>query len=57
VARADAAQRVLPGLFFCASWKGGVSVGDCIRNAHLEAAAVEAWLRDTSLARAAAGPR
>jgi oxygen-dependent protoporphyrinogen oxidase len=57
VARADAAQRVLPGLFFCASWKGGVSVGDCIRNAHLEAAAVEAWLRDMSPARAAAGPR
>ncbi len=44
VARAEAAQRVLPGLFFCANWKGGVSVGDCIRNGHLEAEAVEAWL-------------
>jgi protoporphyrinogen/coproporphyrinogen III oxidase len=44
VARATAAQRVLPGLFFCASWKGGVSVGDCIKNGHLEADAVAAWL-------------
>jgi oxygen-dependent protoporphyrinogen oxidase len=45
VARAEAAQRALPGLFFCASWRGGVSVGDCIRNGHLQADAVAAWLR------------
>jgi protoporphyrinogen/coproporphyrinogen III oxidase len=45
VARAEGAQRALPGLFFCANWKGGVSVGDCIRNGHLEAEAVAAWLR------------
>ncbi len=32
VARAEAAERALPGLFFCANWKGGVSVGDCIKN-------------------------
>jgi oxygen-dependent protoporphyrinogen oxidase len=37
VARASAATRMLPGLFFCASWKGGVSVGDCIKNGHIEA--------------------
>ena len=47
VARAEGAQRVLPGLFFCANWKGGVSVGDCIRNGHLEAEAVAAWLRNS----------
>lgn len=45
VARAEAAQRALPGLFFCANWRGGVSVGDCIKNGHLEADAVAAWLR------------
>jgi oxygen-dependent protoporphyrinogen oxidase len=45
VARATAAQRMLPGLFFCASWKGGVSVGDCIANGHLEADAVASWLQ------------
>jgi oxygen-dependent protoporphyrinogen oxidase len=32
VARAAAAERALPGLHFCANWKGGVSVGDCINN-------------------------
>ncbi len=44
VARADAAAASLPGLFLCASWKGGVSVGDCIRNATLEGDAVAAYL-------------
>jgi protoporphyrinogen/coproporphyrinogen III oxidase len=28
------AERALPGLFFCASYRGGVSVGDCIKSAH-----------------------
>jgi len=45
LARAEAALRALPGLFFCASWTGGVSVGDCIRNARLGAEAVAVHLR------------
>jgi oxygen-dependent protoporphyrinogen oxidase len=45
VARAEAATRALPGLFLCASWKGGVSVGDCIKSGHLEGAAAAAYLR------------
>ena len=45
VARAEAAARALPGLFFCANWKGGVSVGDCIKNGHLEADVAAAHLR------------
>ena len=28
------AERVLPGLFFCANYRGGVSIGDCIKSAH-----------------------
>jgi oxygen-dependent protoporphyrinogen oxidase len=40
VARAEAAQQALPGLFFCANWKGGVAVGDCIKSGHLSADAV-----------------
>lgn len=44
VARAEAAQQALPGLFFCANWKGGVAVGDCIKNGHLSADAVAAHL-------------
>ncbi len=45
VARAEAATRALPGLFLCASWRGGVSVGDCIKNGHLEADAAATYLR------------
>ena len=45
VARAEAAQQWLPGLHFCANWRGGVAVGDCIRNGHLTAEAVAAQLR------------
>jgi len=32
--RLEDAERALPGLFFCASYRGGVSVGDCIKSAH-----------------------
>jgi oxygen-dependent protoporphyrinogen oxidase len=45
VARAEAVQRVLPGLFFSANWRGGVSVGDCIQGGHRSAEAVAAHLR------------
>jgi protoporphyrinogen/coproporphyrinogen III oxidase len=45
VARAQAAQQALPGLFFCANWAGGVAVGDCIKNGHAQAEAVRAWLQ------------
>jgi len=29
----DEAERALPGLFFCANYRGGISVGDCIKSA------------------------
>ncbi len=45
VARAEAASRALPGLFFCANWKGGVAVGDCIRSGHQVADEATAYLR------------
>jgi oxygen-dependent protoporphyrinogen oxidase len=45
VERAHAATRMLPGLFYCANWKGGVAVGDCIKNGHLEADVVAGYLR------------
>jgi oxygen-dependent protoporphyrinogen oxidase len=28
------AERTHPGLFFCGSYRGGVSIGDCIKSAH-----------------------
>jgi oxygen-dependent protoporphyrinogen oxidase len=45
VARADAAEQALPGLRLCGSWKGGVSVGDCLRNGHDVGVATAAWLK------------
>ena len=38
------AERALPGLFFCASYRGGVSVGDRIQSAHAMADAVARFL-------------
>ena len=32
VQQADTAEQALPGLFLGGSWKGGVAVGDCLRN-------------------------
>jgi oxygen-dependent protoporphyrinogen oxidase len=32
VAQAEAAEAALPGLHFCANWRGGISVGDCIKS-------------------------
>ena len=31
IAAIDAAERALPGLFFCANYRGGISVADCIK--------------------------
>jgi oxygen-dependent protoporphyrinogen oxidase len=40
----EAAERALPGLRFCASYRGGVSVGDCIKSAHAMADTVTRFL-------------
>jgi protoporphyrinogen/coproporphyrinogen III oxidase len=43
----DHAERALPGLFFCANYRGGVAVGDCIRSAHATADGMTEFLRGT----------
>lgn len=40
----EQAERALPGLHFCASYRGGASIGDCIANATETARRVEAQL-------------
>jgi oxygen-dependent protoporphyrinogen oxidase len=40
----DEAERALPGLWFCAAYRGGVSVGDCIKSGHATADAVAGYL-------------
>ncbi|MBK7793141.1 MAG: protoporphyrinogen oxidase [Betaproteobacteria bacterium] len=34
IGQIEQAERELPGLLFCANYKGGVSVSDCIKNGH-----------------------
>jgi protoporphyrinogen/coproporphyrinogen III oxidase len=41
----EQAERAVPGLFFCANYRGGIAVGDCIRSADRSARAVAAYLR------------
>ncbi len=45
VARAVAVEQALPGVHLLGSWKGGVSVGDCIQNGHEVGVRVAAQLR------------
>lgn len=45
IAQVDAAERMFPGLFFCANYRGGVAVGDCIKSAHHTAGALVDFLR------------
>ncbi|MGZ9006093.1 MAG: protoporphyrinogen oxidase, partial [Burkholderiales bacterium] len=44
VRRAEQSEHALPGLFLCASYRGGVSVGDCIKSAHETADKVSRYL-------------
>jgi oxygen-dependent protoporphyrinogen oxidase len=41
----DAAERAFPGVFFCANYRGGVAIGDCIKAAYGLAGKVEGFLR------------
>ena len=53
IAACERAEAALPGLRFCANWRGGVSVADCIKSAHEAAAAVEERLRAAAPSRGA----
>jgi oxygen-dependent protoporphyrinogen oxidase len=44
IATLEQAEAAVPGLFLRASYRGGVSVGDCIKSADASAAAVVAFL-------------
>jgi len=37
IARVEEAERAIPGLYFCANYRGGVSIGDCVKAGHATA--------------------
>jgi protoporphyrinogen/coproporphyrinogen III oxidase len=52
IAALEQAEAAVPGLFFRSNYRGGVSVGDCIKSADAGAAAVAAFLANQSSRRA-----
>jgi len=45
IRQVEDAERGFPGLFFCANYRGGVSVGDCIKSADRTSGSITAFLR------------
>jgi oxygen-dependent protoporphyrinogen oxidase len=45
IAAVEQAEAAAPGLRFCANWRGGVSVADCVKSAHAAVDAVQQLLR------------
>lgn len=48
LAAVEQAERDIPGLFFCANYRGGVSIGDCVKSGHATAERIAALLRPTA---------
>jgi oxygen-dependent protoporphyrinogen oxidase len=45
IASVEAAERAIPGLYFCANYRGGVSIGDCVKAGHATAERLAGDLR------------
>ena len=45
IATIEGAERNFPGMFFCANYRGGVAIGDCIKSADRAASQVAEFLR------------
>ncbi|MDL1863188.1 protoporphyrinogen oxidase, partial [Betaproteobacteria bacterium PRO7] len=41
IAAVERTETSAPGLYFCANWRGGVSIGDCIKSGHAMAERVD----------------
>lgn len=60
IAAVERAEAAAPGLYFCANWRGGVSVGDCIKSGHAMAERIDRelaahWARSSATGSVAAG--
>ena len=45
ISKIEVAEHDFPGLFFCANYRGGIAVGDCVKAAHGMARRVDSFLR------------
>jgi oxygen-dependent protoporphyrinogen oxidase len=57
MAAIEGAEAALPGLRFCANWRGGVSVADCIKSAHAAAEAIGGFVGAATAPSASVGAR
>ncbi|MGZ8253689.1 MAG: protoporphyrinogen oxidase [Burkholderiaceae bacterium] len=53
IAAVEEAERAMPGLHFCANYRGGVSIGDCVKAGHATADRLAAQLKAAPRAPAA----
>ena len=44
IAAVEDTERTIPGLYFCANYRGGVAIGDCVKSGHATAERVVAQL-------------
>jgi oxygen-dependent protoporphyrinogen oxidase len=44
LAKVEEAEKDIPGLYFCANYRGGVSIGDCVKAGHATAERVAGHL-------------
>ncbi len=52
IAAVERAEARAPGLYFCANWRGGVSIGDCIKSGHATAERLDRELGASASTRA-----
>ena len=55
IALVEDAERAAPGLYFCANYRGGVSIGDCVKAGHATAERVAGQLHGGGGAPASSG--
>jgi oxygen-dependent protoporphyrinogen oxidase len=50
IAVVEELERRVPGLYFCANYRGGVSIGDCVKSGHAMAERIAGHARTTGSA-------
>jgi len=54
IAAVEGAERAVPGLYFCANYRGGVSISDCVKSGHATASRVADYAQRQGVAPAEA---